>query len=346
MTKLRSIAWNVDEDTYRADKALSYSTLAKYKREGFKGLSHLFDKVESPSLTLGSAVDSLITGGQEEFEDSFLVADFTPIGDSLRKVVGYLYERYGTLIPLLGKLNDDAIIKATELLKYQLNWRPETRARVVKEQGREYYSLLGLSKDRIILDTVTYNVARNMVNALKTSESTKYYFQEDNPFDKVRRYYQLKFKATLSNIPYRCMADLLLVDYKLKTITPIDLKTSHKSEYEFFKSFVEWDYQIQARLYWRIIRDNLDRDDYFKEFTLLPYRFIVVSRNCTPLVWLYDKTTYIGTYHTGKFNHIEMPDPEEIGQELYYYLNNSSTFPKGIHELGENSLTDWLKNYE
>lgn len=49
---LRIISWDVSEEIYRADPALSYSTLARYEREGFNNLDKLFDKLETPSLTL------------------------------------------------------------------------------------------------------------------------------------------------------------------------------------------------------------------------------------------------------------------------------------------------------
>ena len=35
---LKDIAWNVTEEEYRADHAYSYSTLAKFDREGFEKL--------------------------------------------------------------------------------------------------------------------------------------------------------------------------------------------------------------------------------------------------------------------------------------------------------------------
>lgn len=50
---LKDISWNVSEETYRADPALSYSTLARYEREGFNNLDKLFDRLETPSLTFG-----------------------------------------------------------------------------------------------------------------------------------------------------------------------------------------------------------------------------------------------------------------------------------------------------
>ena len=41
--------------------------------------------------------------------------------------------------------------------------------------------------------------------------------------------------------------------------------------------------QLQARLYSRILRANLDKDDYFKDFKILNYRFIFCNRDsCTP----------------------------------------------------------------
>ena len=57
---LYDISWKVSEPVYRADPALSYSTLSRYEREGFNNLDKLFDRLETPSLTFGSCVDTLI----------------------------------------------------------------------------------------------------------------------------------------------------------------------------------------------------------------------------------------------------------------------------------------------
>ena len=144
------------------------------------------------------------------------------------------------------------------------------------------------------------------------------------------------------------MSDLLLVDYENKRIYPIDLKTSSHTEWDFFKSFIQWDYQIQARLYWRIIRDNLNRDPYFKDFTLDNYRFIVVNKTTlTPLVWKFPQTQLEGTIVVGNHSSIKLRDPEVIGQELSYYLNNKPQVPVGIVLNGDNDITDWLmKSYD
>lgn len=342
MKELKDISWDVTEEEYRADPALSYSTLAKYERGGFNSIPTLFDKVESPSLTLGSAVDSLITGGEEEFESKFIVADFPAIPDSIVVIVKELFRLCSSVNKTIESIKDNMVIHVAEQFNYQSNWKPETRAKVIKEKGSEYYSLLYVAGDKTILNTDTYNTVLAMVDALRTSEATKFYFASDNPFDNIKRYYQLKFKATLDDIDYRCMMDLCIVDYNNKIIIPVDLKTSYKHEYEFYKSFIEWNYQIQARLYYRILLHNLLKDEYFKDFKILDYRFVVVSRNCKPLKWEFASTIVYGDIRSGKNKDILFRDPYKIGKELRYYLDNNSEFPIGIFPNDLNDLTQWI----
>ena len=141
------------------------------------------------------------------------------------------------------------------------------------------------------------------------------------------------------------MSDLLVVDYENKLITPVDLKTSSHAEWDFYESFIQWSYSIQARLYWRIIRDNLDRDPYWKEFKLADYRFIVVNRKTlTPLVWEYPDTKEIGTLYYGKNKQIECKDPFDLGKLLSNYLTTRSAVPQGIATFTPNNLKDWLNS--
>lgn len=344
---LRSISWDVSEETYRADPALSYSTLARYEREGFNNLDKLFDKIETPSLVFGSAVDAIITGGQEEFDERFMVAEFPSTPDSITKIVKPLFSQYRDSYRSLVTIPDDAIIKETEYQSYQMNWKPETRAKVIKEKGADYYNLLFIAGSRTILDTQTYQDVCNAVRALKESEATKFYFADDNPFEpNIERFYQLKFKACLEGIDYRCMFDEIVIFHDTKEILPIDLKTSCKlsdKEWDFPKHYVEWNYQLQNRLYVRILQDNILKDDYFKDFKILNYRDIIVFKgNNTPLVWEVPFTFEKGTLTFGKYNQIEMRDPFEIGKKLYHYLTSRPKVPMGINKTGLNDLNVWL----
>jgi len=342
---LKDISWNVSEETYRGDSALSYSTLSTYERGGFNCLESLYDKKETASLTFGSAVDAIITGGEEEFNSKFIVANFPDTSDTIVKIVKDCFAEFHITYRSIKDIPDVKVIEKAANYNYQNNWKPETRAKVIKEKGEEYYNLLFLAEGKTILNSEIYNEVLASVRVLKESPSTEFYFRHDNPFDdSIERLYQLKFKATLGDTQYRCMADLLVVDYANKIIYPIDLKTSSHYEWDFYKSFVEWNYQIQARLYWRIIRNNLDRDPYFKEFTLADYRFIVVNKtSLMPLVWEFSDTTTRGTIIVGKSTHpIELRDPEDIGNELRTYLAERPKVPFGIMIGGTNNLSDWL----
>lgn len=347
MKSLYNISWQTSEEEYRADPALSYSTLARYEREGFNNLDKLFDKIETPSLTFGSAVDSIITGGQEEFDERFIVAEFPSIPDSIIKIVKDIFREFSGTHRTLDSVPDEEVIHRAGTFNYQPNWKPETRAKVIKEKGANYYNLLFIAGNRTILDTTTYQDVCNAVRALKESESTKFYFADNNPFElDIERFYQLKFKACLGGIEYRCMFDELIIFHDTKEIQPLDLKTSCKRldrEWDFPSHYIEWSYEIQNRLYVRILQDVISKDEYFKDFKILPYKDIIIFRGSdTPLVWDIPFTFERGTLYFGKNKQIEMRDPEEIGKELSYYLTSRPKVPMGISETGPNDLREWL----
>ena len=342
---LSSISWDVSEETYRADPALSYSTLAKFERGGFNELGKLFDKVESPSLTFGSAVDSLITGGEAEFNERFIVAEFPSISDNLIQIAKTLHARYGESHRSVDTISDSILAEVGKECDFYANDKyANYRVKLIKEGCGEYYDLLFISTGKTILDTQTYSDVLNAVEALRVSENTREYFNGNDPFTpEIEMLYQLKFKATLNGIDYRCMFDGLKVDHINKTIQPIDLKTSFKKEWDFYKSFIEWNYQIQNRLYYRILLDNIKRDEYFKDFKILPYKDIVVNRySLTPLVWDCDFTFAVGSLAFGANNQIIMRDPEVIGKELHHYLTKSPRVPMGVYVNKGNDLRTWM----
>ena len=339
---IEEISWRVSEPEYRQDPALSYSTLSRYEREGFEKLDSLFTPVETPALTFGSAVDCLLTDGEEEFNKSYLVLDIPAVEPAIEPIVKEVFRLYGTQFTDLHSIPDTPLMSIIDSFQYQQRWRPETRCKVVREKGQAYYHALFRAGSKTILTQELYAKVFACVSALRDSKQTKSYFEKDNPFGNIEHCYQPKFKALLGNVEYRCMADLLIVDHDKKTVHPVDLKTSSKLEYEFPKSFLEWRYDLQARLYWRIIRANMDKDSYFKDFKLLDYTFVVVSKQSnpiTPLVWSFDKTQALGELSLGGKT---LRDPQIIGEELTYYLKEKPLVPNGVTIYGTNSITQWF----
>ena len=340
---LYDISWKVSEEEYRADPAYSYSTIARFNREGFNNLDKLFDKLETPSLLFGSLVDTLLTDGQEEFDRRFEVADFPPLSDTLVQITRYLFNNFGNKYRDINSIPDNIVAQIGEENNYYANSKYASyRVKKIKEECSEYYNLLFLSVDKTLVSTTDYQDAVNCVDVLKTNPTTKWYFEENNPFDDVQRFYQLKFKGEYEGIPLRVMADLLIVDRKNKVIIPCDLKTSSKKECDFYKSFMEYNYFIQSQLYWYIIRQNLDKDPIFKDYKLLDYRFIVINRyNLKPLVWEYEHTQCAVDINYGD-NKYYCKNWRSIVKELDYYLKDRADYPMDIKTNEPNSLIKWL----
>ena len=138
------------------------------------------------------------------------------------------------------------------------------------------------------------------------------------------------------------MADLIIVDHEKKIVYPCDLKTSFKPEWRFYKSFMEWGYWIQAQLYWYLIRQAMDRDEYFKDFKLADYRFIVISnRTRKPLVWEFPQTQAITDLKLGEH---KLRNWRGIAKELNTYLTKDYEVPIDININLINNISKWLEN--
>lgn len=340
---LEDISWHVSESEYRQDSALSYSTLARYEREGFNNLDKLFDKIESPSLTFGSVVDTLLTGSEEEFNKLFMVAQLdNSLSDTQVLITKRLFDNMCDTYNSITDIPDDVIIDCISDIQWNNHWLPKTRTKKIKEDCAAYYKLLYLADKRTIISSEIYLQAQNTVDKLRSSDATRFYFEPDNIFDdNIQRFYQLKFRGSINNIEYRCMSDLLICIHDKKIVVPVDLKTSSKPEWDFYKSFLDWRYDIQARLYWLIIRANMDRDPYFKDFKLANYRFIVANKKTlTPLVWEFGSTqaTIPITLRDGTI----LRHPCVIGEELSKYLKNRPTVPDGIDLIKPNRIEDYI----
>lgn len=341
MKELWEISWQVTEPEYRKDSALSQSTLAKYEREGFSKLGTLFEHVSTPSLTFGSVVDELMTGDSVSFEKRFLVAEFPKLKPAHEVAVNALADKYKETYKTITDIPDDDIINTLDECGFYSHYSRNKRIDLITEPGCcDYYKLLRSANGKEVISQEVYTDAVNCAASLHSSNATGVYFGNDT--DKIKRYYQLKFKDVIDGIEYRGMLDLILVDYERKIVVPCDLKTTSSMEYEFGDSFFKWRYDIQARLYWRLLRDAMDRDEYFKDFELKNFRFICVNRNTkNPLVWEFPDTQSTEDIYLG---YRTLRTPWAIGKELDHYLKTNPTVPEGIKTVGLNDISAYLNN--
>lgn len=311
MKELIEISWNVSEPEYRKDPALSYSTIASYEREGLNSV--IGNNIKTPSLTYGSVVDCLVTDGMDCYNNRYIAI---PLNCSA-SIANILIDMINNNVSLD---NENGLLEILDKHHYCLNWKNETRIKKILSYTENYQLISNTIKEnpnKEIIDIKVYEDAMNAYNVLHSSVNTQWYFKENT--DTIKHYYQLKFKGNIENVDFRCMADLIIVDYDKKQIIPCDLKTTGHPEIKFWESFHKWYYFYQAKLYWNLIRQNLDKDEYFKNFELLPYKFIVVNKTTlNPMVYEFDKININEEY---QYNGITYRNIITVAKELRNVLN-------------------------
>ena len=334
MKSLFDVSWQVDEPTYRADEALSYSMLSKFDREGFKALSTLFDPISTPSLLFGSLVDTLLTN-PSKFSEEFIIVSEVNISDSVKTVLEDIYAT--TKQKSLVDVPDEVIHHCCKKNNYYIDdkWAAKRKKEILL--GVHYYNLLHKCEGKKVISKELYDEALACKKALCTNPETSKYFMPD-PEGKYENFYQLKFKGEYQGISLRCMFDCLHIDYENKIITPIDLKTTSKMEYEFPQSFITYRYGIQAQLYYYLLTSILIKDEYFKDFKVEPFKFIVINKDSLlPLVWEFKQSANEG-YTLGDYT---FKSWTTLAYELNFYLRNKPKLPIWAKET--NSIEDYFK---
>ena len=374
--KFKDISLDITEAEYRADGAIHYSALAAFERGGFHAVAHINDKKETDALTFGSIVDTMLTDSMEAFREQYHVTVMPDnMSSQIKNVVDTLFLNYQDSCFSIDEIPEVAILSILNDINYGKGWRNETRLAKVREPGREYYRQMKLAQGKTVISDEMYQDALNCVNALRTSPNTKPIFERDSPFSNIEHCYQFKFRAYIKlkqqgpvndynvvgtyglsssqeeelinagYIPVTIMADDIIVNHEKKVIFPFDLKTSSHFEDEFYKSVADWNYYIQARLYYRVIKANMIRDPYFKEFELKDYNFVIVNKkSLVPLVWNYSDTQKFGTLYYGKNKQIIAHDPYDLAVQLWHYIHDDCVVADGITLAKPNNLVEYLNN--
>lgn len=130
------ISWQVDEPTYRAHPAISYSTLSTFAREGHRCIPTLFDKKDSEALRFGGLVDTILTE-PERVSEKFFIADFPSVSDTIMRMVKRAFTLYGDKYRGLDKIPFNDLLGVVNSEGYYANWKDETRVKDVITKGSD-----------------------------------------------------------------------------------------------------------------------------------------------------------------------------------------------------------------
>lgn len=342
---LRKYAWNVSEEEYRDNNILSYSLLAKYEREGFECIPTLFEKVQTNSLSLGSALDAYYTDKMNFDSRVKLVCTDLDLSNKSTQIVMEIWKDFHKEYPILEAVldNNPDYICDIYLKDFYNNLKPKSRiAKIYDDKNLlDLYTVLDESMfidGVVLLNNKSWDTLNSMIYCVEQHPKINNILCGKDT-DEVKRYFQLKFKTTINNREYRCMFDEIVVNHKTKTIYLFDLKTTFDKAYNFKQNFLKWRYELQDRLYYTILTQVLKGTEY-ESYTIKDMTNIVVSTTdlnpeSNPLMFMFPNCNKRGDMEIdGKV----LRDPLTIGEELYTILENNMQLPPSINRMNDNII--------
>lgn len=346
---LRDYSMNIEEEAYHAYPAWSYSMIAKYAKEGFAAIATLHDKTEpTPSMEFGSLFDSFITKGKATLDEYIVLEKEVPQAEkkALRSLADICNE------PNMMAIPKETILKACELSGYKTdtNWGFDAKFKHLNEYEAYYRALVSGKK---VVSKTDWNDAVEMFKVFRNDLYLKELFGTKDT-DDIEYIYQSQFLIDYTTesgetVKIKIMPDLIVVNHKDKTIQPVDLKTSSIPAWNFKENFLKFRYDIQANLYSDVLQMITEKDDDYKDYTILPYLFSDISRSDkVPVTYEYNQlaedqrdgfTYYVGdkTYHYKSWR--------KLLDEILEYEKTQAVVPVNIKLQQPNNLLEVLNNY-
>ena len=347
MKRFNELSENITEEEYRNNGRFHYSDIAGYIRSGFSNLVKQ-EKEESESLSFGSVVDCIVTQGLDKFKELYCVEPENALSDNQKLVVKKLIELgYDDI----SEIAPSVIIDVLDEVGLYKTFKPETKIAKIIENCKDYFDFAVEAKDKITVEFDIYNDAIETANVLLSNKNTEYLFNSDKFADDKdhERFFQLKFNGEYEGIPITAMTDEIFVDHDKKKVYIIDLKTTSAGyEWDFPKSFIKWNYNIQCKLYSYIVKQVMDNDDFYKDYTLEGFIFVYISRaNKNPLIWTIENNLERGdvTIETKNGNKIILDDFVEPLKEMALIKSQQRNVPLDVSEDEPNDILEHIKNF-
>ena len=330
-------------DKYFESSALSQSLLKKLLG-GIDSFKHNNkDEVElyyteKGHFIIGSAVDTLLTGEEGEFDKQYYVSQIEKKPSEvemsiIQKAFDDIVTANFNSIQEIQEFKDYLIYIQTSIEEHnwQSNWKMETKINKIVDIGGIYFEDLKASYGKQILTTADKLLIDNIVSSLTNNPRTSKFFDRTalSRAERVSVYYQLPIYFTYKNIACKSLLDMLIVirDEKCKIISvqPFDLKTMNGNTLKFVTNLKSFRYDIQAAWYLEALTSvdssfDFGRDQFESENVLKPFTFIVESNTFPgqPLIFEADEELlYIGKF--GKPDLEVKISPEATINEILKY---------------------------
>jgi hypothetical protein len=309
---------------YITKDAISYSALSRLA-DGPQAFINR-EKPTGDFLSTGSAVDILLTEGEESFHKQFYVmTENKPT------------EKMGIYVDTMIATDDHA--QAWAASGYSRNPNVPVKSRPDdptkwEVEGKPYYDTIKAAGDKTILDFEQNAQITSVVNQLKENEYTKQYFTDGavTQYDEIM--YQFIHYFDFLGKPCKVKLDILTIDHTNKRIKGIDLKTTGKSVYSFRTSYRQYRYYLQGALFQEGIIDWAKQ--HYPDYTIDEFEFIVAemfTKN-QPLIYrMGDRETKYAIYGGETSSGYHIKGITELFADLDYYTSTGCwDYPAEIHD--------------
>lgn len=263
------------KDYFNSKEYLSQS-LGKALADGLDEYNKMLNPVESDKLYFeepqdyfitGSAVDAMLTQGEDTFFDDYHISEATSkpsdaiisiymqVLDKVRQ--DYLADHVDNEVTLSqywsGMVQqgtkDAYVIEACDAHNYQARWGSEARLNAVKIES-DYFTDLIASDGKKVLSQNEYTKVLDIVKSIRGLYGVQHLFDESLIFDRNKHIlFQVPVYYTTNGIRKRALLDMVYIDMGRGIITPFDLKTMSGRTFDFISSFHLRRYDIQAAWY-------------------------------------------------------------------------------------------------
>lgn len=356
-------------EAYYADDSLNQSELKKLEN----GLdSYLTTKKKEEENTdtpdklhfkIGKAIDTLLTGGPEEFDELYYASpDDMKLSLVEVSIVEHIFatavanhrgpiENMGPLLVF-----ENYIEHAFKDISWQPTWKVPTKVQKVIDFGSLYFEALKETYGRTVLTGQDYRQIQAVVESVKTNPLTAGYFDfeslAENPL--VHAYYQLPIYFEIEGVKCKALLDLLMVHFneegQVLAVCPFDFKSMDGHTVSFPYSMKRFRYDIQGAWYTDALRSPTavfpEGFPNLSGAVLDSFTFIVESKTNPgkPLLFQMSQDLIeIGRngYYNHNINKLTNKGYNTLFRAYQYHTENGWTMEKFIRDSGGVLTLDW-----
>jgi len=281
----------VSEEVFKNTKGVSYSRLSKLAESPQSYQAGLVDEPDSSAISLGSAVDIMLTEPDKFNEQIYVMTASKPSAVPMLTYCTRLVESAGNTAVAYGASG------------YKIS--PEAVHKKFEKEGKAYYDALMAARGKKILDADDMFKANQIVATLKSNPYTKKYFVPEDGIELIfqpRILWDLMYQSLLKDgrsatVQAKSVLDVIRIDHKNKIIQPIELKTGAES---FMKSYWRYKRYLQGAMYhMATVKSVFEDPDYKQDYLFENIRFIYADTNLwyPPRIYrMTDQDIATGTY--------------------------------------------------